>query len=166
MPLQFTQVVLPDDFDRLMGFLCSNSWPFHRISQPQAVDVELMEFANTEITSYWVESDGDYVGLIRLLDLDNLDDGSPLFDVRIAEKDRGRGIGGECVLWLTKDLFTAYQSLHRIEANTRSDNVAMQHVLERSGYQLEGRIRESWRSEDGTRYDTLVYGILRSERNC
>lgn len=165
MSLSIARVVLPDDFERLVDFLCANRWPFHRITQPQTADVAQMEFANSEVTSYWAGSDGRDVGLIRLLDLDDLVEGSPLFDVRIAEADRGRGVGAECVQWLTKFLFTTYPGLHRVEANTRADNVAMQSTLRRSGYQLEGRLRESWRSEDGRRYDTLVYGLLRTEQS-
>jgi len=165
MPLNFIRVVLPDDFDRLVDFLCANRWPFHRITQPQTTDVSHLEFANSEVTSYWAVSDGRDVGLIRLLGLDDLVEGSPLFDIRIAETDRRRGVGGECVQWLTDHLFTTYPGLHRVEANTRADNVAMQRTLGQSGYQLEGRLRESWRSEDGRRYDTLVYGLLRTERS-
>ncbi|MEP7201004.1 MAG: GNAT family protein [Ilumatobacteraceae bacterium] len=165
MPLSFARVVLPDDSDRLVGFLCANQWPFHHTTRPQTADVAHMVFASSDVSSYWAVSDGRDVGLIRLLDLDDSVEGSPLFDVRIAEADRGRGVGGECVQWLTEHLFATYPSLHRVEANTRADNVAMQRVLGRSAYQLEGRLRESWPSEEGLRYDTLIYGLLRTERS-
>lgn len=163
MSLSFTRVVLPQDFDRLVAFLSGNRWPYHRITQPGPADVSRIEFASSDVSSFWVGSEGRHVGLIRLLDLDDSGEGSPLFDLRLAESDRGRKLGGECVRWITDHLFTTYPDLHRVEAGTRGDNVAMQRTLARSGYQLEGRLRESWPSEAGVRYDTLVYGVLRNE---
>jgi RimJ/RimL family protein N-acetyltransferase len=53
--------------------------------------------------------------------------------------------------------------LHRIEATTRGDNVAMMTVLERCRYVREGVLREAWRSENGERHDTMVYGLLRRD---
>ena len=103
------------------------------------------------------------VGLIRLFDLDDLDNGSPLFDLRIATNHRSRGIGRYAVEWLTAHLFTTYPGLHRIEATTRSDNAAMQAVFARCGYRREGTMLEAWKNADGSRSDTLTYALLRRE---
>ena len=65
--------------------------------------------------------------------------------------------------WLTAYLFTTYPGLHRIEATTRADNAAMQAVLVRCGYRLEGTMVEAWKQADGTRFDSLTYAILRRE---
>lgn len=116
-----------------------------------------------DVDSFRIVDADPIVGLIRLLDLTDLDHGSPLFDLRIGATDRGRGLGAAAVGWLTAHLFHRYERLHRIEATTRDDNRAMRCVLERCGYRLEGRLREDWRSECGTRFDTMVYGILRRE---
>ncbi len=51
----------------------------------------------------------------------------------------------------------------RIEATTRHDNTAMQKVFDRCGYRQEGRLVEAWVSADGSRFDTLIYAILRRE---
>ena len=107
--------------------------------------------------------DGESIGLVRILDLDDLDTGSPLFDLRIVPEHRGHGVGRQAVHWVTTHLFTVYPELHRIEATTRHDNTAMQTVLDRCGYRLEGRMVEAWTNTDGTRYDTLVYAILRRD---
>jgi RimJ/RimL family protein N-acetyltransferase len=67
------------------------------------------------------------------------------------------------VNWLSDYLFVEYPALHRIEATTRSDNVAMITILERCGYHHEGLLREAWKSRDGSRHDTMLYGLLRRE---
>jgi RimJ/RimL family protein N-acetyltransferase len=119
--------------------------------------------ANDDVASFWIRDRHEVVGLIRLFDLGDLDIGSPLFDLRIATRHRGRGIGRFAVDWLTAHLFTTYPSLHRIEATTRSDNAAMQAVFAHCGYRLEGTMVEAWKQADGTRYDSLIYAILRRE---
>ena len=60
-------------------------------------------------------------------------------------------------------VFREYPDAHRIEATTRIDNVAMRKVLERCGFQLEGRLRETWPTESGERLDTALYGLLRRD---
>jgi hypothetical protein len=57
-----------------------------------------------------------------------------------------------------------YPALHRIEANTRHDNAAMQRVLSGAGFTREGRLRETWPSDEGQWFDTVIYGILRTDR--
>ena len=160
----FTRVTLPGDDADVVEFLTGHEWPFHSVPRPSADDVSEMDISSRTADSYWIDLDGDRCGLVRLLDLDDIDDGSPVFDVRIATPQRGRGLGRAAVEWLTAHLFRAYPALHRIEATTRHDNLAMQRVLDRCGYRLEGTLREAWRNRDGSRHDTLVYAILRSER--
>ena len=53
--------------------------------------------------------------------------------------------------------------LHRIEATTRHDNLAMQAAFAHCGYRLEGRMIEGWSNAKGTRSDTLTYATLRRE---
>lgn len=116
-----------------------------------------------DVVTFWMRDGGETVGMIRLFDLNDLDVGSPLFDLRIAERHRGVGLGRQAVRWLTDHLFTTLPVLHRIEATTRDDNLAMQAVFAHCGYRLEGRLLEAWRNADGTRSDTLTYAILRRE---
>ena len=116
-----------------------------------------------DVATFWIRDSGEIVGIIRLLDLDDLDVGSPLFDLRLAETHRGRGLGRQAVRWLTDHLFANYPVLHRIEATTRHDNLAMQVVFAHCRYRLEGRMLEAWKHADGTRSDTLVFAILRRE---
>ena len=117
-----------------------------------------------DVASFWLIEDGYTVGLIRLLDLGDIGEGAPLFDVRIARRHRGRGLGRKATDWLVDHLFSTYPILHRIEANTRADNLAMQRVLTEAGFTHEGTLRQAWRRTDGLWSDAMIYGILRSER--
>ena len=147
----------------IVAFLTSSDWPFHSAARLSVAEAEAISIANASTRSFWIRDAQTVVGLIRLLDLDDVDDGSPLFDLRIATGHRGRGVGTAAVKWLSDHLFVEYPLLHRIEATTRSDNAAMITVLERCGYHREGLLREAWKSRDGARHDTMLYGLLRRE---
>lgn len=147
----------------IVAFLTASEWSFHGAAQLSVTEAEAISFSDVGTRSFWIRDDGDVVGLVRLLDLDDVDVGSPLFDLRIASGYRGQGFGTAAVKWLSDYLFAEYPVLHRIEATTRSDNAAMIAILKRCGYRHEGRLREAWKSRDGSRHDTMVYGLLRRE---
>jgi RimJ/RimL family protein N-acetyltransferase len=159
----FRRVSPTQDGDELLRLLCGNAWPFHANPHPTPSDVAGMAIQTSDVDSFWIDVDGDLVGLVRLLDLADLEHGSPLFDIRIATSHRGQGLGTIAVRWLTSHLFNDHPELHRIEATTRVDNLAMQRVVERCGYRREGQLRDAWLSADGSRSDTLIYGITRPE---
>ena len=74
---------------------------------------------------------------------------------------RGRGFASEAVLLLVDYLFLHTQD-QRIQAETHPDNHASQRVLEKAGFQLEGRLRRTVFSRGQWR-DTLMYSLLREE---
>ena len=121
-----------------------------------------MEFATADVASFWISDQGETVGLLRVMDLGDIGEGAPLFDLRIAGRHRGRGLGTRATKWTVDHLFSTYPELHRIEANTRHDNDAMQRVLANSGFALEGRLRNAWRG-DGQWFDTMIFGMLRAD---
>ena len=153
----------PADADIVVSFLTAHEWPFHGVPRLSPEEAAAVRVVADDIASFWIRDGDGIAGLIRLFDLDDLDNGSPLFDLRIATKHRSRGIGRFAVEWLTTHLFTTYPGLHRIEATTRSDNAAMQAVFARCGYRQEGTMLEAWKNADGSRSDTLTYAILRRE---
>ncbi len=65
--------------------------------------------------------------------------------------------------WLTTTLFGEFTDLNRIEATTRQDNFAMRRVLVKCGFVKEAHYRQEWPSDSGKRYDSIGYGILRSD---
>lgn len=167
VPLEFEQVEAIRDHDELVEFLCNDEWPFHgrRVLAPD--DVAAMEFSSADVATYWIvdrhRPHRQVVGLVRLLDMSDIGEGAPLFDLRIAGRHRGCGLGTLATRWVVDHLFSAYPEMHRIEANTRDDNVAMQRVLSTAGFTGEGRLREAWGSDDGRWFDTMIYGILRTD---
>lgn len=123
-----------------------------------------MSLAPPETASFWIVVDGARVGLIRLQDLADIEDGSPVVDLRLASDVRGRGLGRQALGLLCDLSFARWPELRRVEGTTRDDNVAMHRVFEVCGFQLEGRLRETWPTQEGRWHDTLVYGLLRRER--
>ena len=162
MGLVFERVTT-EDAGAIVALLLGSDWPFHGAARLSVSEAEAITISNTETRSFWIRDAGTDVGLVRLLDLDDVDDGSPLFDLRIASGHRGHGYGTAAVTWLSEYLFVEYPALHRIEAATRSDNTAMIAVLNRCGYRHEGSLREAWKSRDGSRHDTMLFGLLRSD---
>lgn len=162
--LTFTEIDPLRDAEAAAGFLARNVWPFHRRSHltiEQAREITLGP--SDQVRAFWINENEAAVGVVRVFDLEDADNGSVLFDLRIAEECRGRGIGRVAVGWVVEMLFAEYARLHRIEGATRVDNQAMRRVLEVNKFMLEGQLRETWPSESGVRYDTALYGRLRSD---
>lgn len=155
---------IPSDRERLVDFLGDNEWPFHARRVVRPADVIATDFSSPDVESYWVVERGQTVGLVRLFDLGDIGEGAPQFDLRIAGRHRGRGHGKRATRWVVDHLFGAYPELHRIEANTRHDNAAMQRALAAAGFVHEGTLRSSWHDDNGRWFDTLVYGLLRTDR--
>ncbi len=163
MTVLFDPLQWPKDSDAVANFLASNEWPFHGTPTLSVSEAAAVSVAGDDIQTFWIVDGDARIGLIKLFGLSDLGTGSPMFDLRIAESHRGRGIGVLAVRWLTEHLFSTYEAAYRIEATTRADNVAMQSVFNRCGYRLEGRFVEAWVNSDGTRSDALSYAILRRE---
>lgn len=159
----YVRVEVPRDEQELIEFLCNDMWPFHGRPRLASTDVGAIDFASSDVNSFWIIDGGHTVGLIRLIELEDIGEGTPQFDLRIASAHRGQGHGRRATRWIVDHLFTAYPELQRIEANTRHDNVAMQATLSKAGFTLEGRLRASWRGDEREWFDTMVYGMLRSE---
>lgn len=157
-------VQLPADRERLVAFLCGNEWPFHGQVTLTPQDVDRMDFTSTSVSVFWViDQQRNDVGLVRLFDLDDIGTGAPQIDVRIGTAYRGMGFGSQATGRAIKHLFDCYPEAHRIEAYTRIDNLAMQHVLSASGFVAEGTLRDAWVTNGKEWKSCMVYGILRSD---
>jgi RimJ/RimL family protein N-acetyltransferase len=149
--------------DALVEFLAGNEWPFHLMPRANVglvrERVESGEFDSNGSRTHWIVLDAERVGFVTLLDLD---DDTPLFDLRIAESFRGQGIGTEAVTWLVCELFNEFPQMQRIEATTRVDNEAMRAVLLRCGFVKEAHYRQAWPKGDSN-VDAVGYGVLRAD---
>jgi RimJ/RimL family protein N-acetyltransferase len=165
--LQFREIDPAREADVVADFLSRNTWPFHARTTLTLDEARRIRLGpSSEVRSFWIHENESPVGVVRTFDLEDTDIGSVAFDLRIADGHRGRGIGRAAIGWLVEKLFTDYPLLHRIEASTRIDNHAMRRALEFSAFVLEGQLRQTWRSEDGTRHDTALYGRLRTDKRC
>lgn len=162
MHIEFLRFSLPD-VEPLVDFLTEEEWPYHVGTQDrETVRRRAVEglYDNEETRTFWVLVDGEHAGLVKLQDLN---DDTPLFDLRIRQAWRERGIGTKAVAWLTGYLFTELPGISRIEGTTRQDNHAMRAIFRKSGYAKESHYREAWPAPDGTRYDSIGYAILRRD---
>ena len=154
------------EHEALAVFLTGDTWPFHGVEQPTretAADwLAESRFFGSESRSFWVRTAGgaETAGLVTLKDLQ---DRTPLFDLRLRAAYRGRGLGTAAVRWLTRYLFTELPEILRIEGDTRQDNIAMQRTFERCGYVRESHHRQAWPSSQGFVYDAYGYAILRQD---
>jgi RimJ/RimL family protein N-acetyltransferase len=150
--------------ETLADFLAGEVWPFHgsgRVDRAEVVRRVADGYYEDDSTrTFWVVLDGRLVGTVRLFDLG---DDTPLFDLRISEACRGRGVGTHAVRWLTSYLFTELPGIHRIEGTTRRDNVAMRRVFGRCGFVKEGHFRQAWPDAAGVLHDAVAYAILRQD---
>jgi len=76
-------------------------------------------------------------------------------------KWQGRGLVGEALGALIDHAFDD-PTVRRIVADTDPENAPSNHVLERLGFTLEGRLRENWVTHLGVR-DSCIWGLLRRE---
>jgi RimJ/RimL family protein N-acetyltransferase len=168
MELNFKKLDLHSEKPILVDWLSSEEWPFHgnsRLSPEKVLGmIEVGIFDGSDHQSFWIlDSNKNRVGMIRLFDLEDIDDGNPLFDIRLAKEFRGKGIGYQAVKWLTNYLFETWPKLMRIEGNTRADNTSMRRVFQKCYFVKEGHHRQAWTTANGQCFDAVHYAILRED---
>lgn len=163
MPVNFLPMS-PADTEDVTAFLSSNRFPFHVQSAPRAqavrAGVESGRFWNADTQGYWVLRDGQRLGMAVLEDLQ---EASPLFDLRLDETHRGKGLGVEIVRALCDLVFTTMPGVLRFEGQTREDNIAMRETFLRCGFLKEAHYRMGWPTEDGRHLASIAYAILRQD---
>lgn len=164
----FVPVALPLERERVIALLTSDVWPFHgrpRVTPEQAAEVVDDgsyggPAAEGAAAAFWIEVDRERVGLVTLRELD---DPTPVFDLRVLTAQRGRGLGRAAVRWLAEHVFTATDKL-RLEGHTRADNVAMRRVLRACGWVKEAHHRRAWPDVvAGTWHDAVTYTVLKED---
>lgn len=105
--------------------------------------------------------DGDLVGFVFLFDIEEHADRAEL-GYWTVPGERGNGHATEATELCVRHAFDD-RGLHKVVARTFSDNEASKRVLEKVGFEAEGRLREH-RYVDGDHEDMVLYGLLASER--
>ena len=154
-----------NEIDALIEFLTSDSWEFHGTPNPNPERIrasyESQYYTGDDCKTFWIILNKDIkVGMLRIYDLQ---DGTPLFDIRILSKYKGMGIGTTTINWLVDYIFNNYSDKDRIEGNTRQDNYAMRCVFHKCCFVKEAHHRKAWGGKDGILYDAIGYGITKED---
>lgn len=166
--LNFLKIDPPAEQEKLFEFFMSEEWPFHVNTRPTREKLASMmaegAFTGSNHECFWiVNGSGDQIGYIRLIDLDDIGDGYPLFDLRLRAKCRGQGLGREALRWITRYMFEKWPQLDRIAGATRADNKPMRRTFLACGFVKEGHTRKDWGNSTGACHDSVMYGILRED---
>jgi aminoglycoside 6'-N-acetyltransferase len=109
-----------------------------------------------------IEADGELVGLIQYHEENEPDFRHASIDVFLAVHVHGRGLGTDAVRTLARYLI-AQRGHHRLTIDPAADNAAAIRAYEKVGFRPLGRMREYWRSPDGTWHDGLLMDLLAGE---
>ncbi len=152
------------DHGALVAFLLSNSFPFHAgtAAGKDAVRsrVSSGRYWNDESQAYWIDRGNTRLGMVVLEDLQ---DDTPVFDLRLADVHRGKGLGVPVLSSLCNHVFTTLPGILRFEGQTREDNLAMRKTFLRAGFVKEAHYRQAWPVAGGGRLASIAYAILRSD---
>ena len=166
--ITFTEFDPAVDVELLIDFLATNGFPFHRsprLTPEQARDSVLGgRFWSDDCVSFWVDADDRRIGIAVIDDLtDVASGGSPTFDLRFAEADRGRGLGGPVLHGLTEMVFVRWPDVARFEGHTREDNVAMRATFRSAGWLKEAFHRDAWPLDGAPPLASVAYAVLRRD---
>ena len=110
-------------------------------------------------TDFAIEIDGEAAGGIGLTPGQDVHRRSAHIGFWLGRAHWGKGIASELVPAVTEWAF-AHLDLCRIHAEVFEWNAASMRVLEKAGYEREGRLRRA-AVKDGETIDLLVYAIVR-----
>lgn len=115
---------------------------------------------DTHKVRYAVDVEGACVGMAGLHGID-YKNASASVDIKLAAEARGRGIGTAAIGLLVKYAFEEL-NLHCLQADILEGNHASRRAFEKSGFVLEGVLRE--RVYKGGRYQNVcMYAVLKED---
>jgi RimJ/RimL family protein N-acetyltransferase len=152
------------DATSLTAFLAEQDWPFHGTLRETPAEIQERidagYYTDGAARTFWIVVGNERVGMLRLFDLE---DETPMFDLRIDVVRRGNGFGTAALKWLTNYVFNELPSATRIEGTTRQDNAAMRRTFEACGFAKEAHYRDAWPDAAGRPHDAVGYSILRRD---
>lgn len=113
----------------------------------------------TPVTSFAIALDDEAVGGIGFTVQNDVAHRSAEIGYWLGEQFWGRGIATEALTAVTEYAFRNFD-LCRLYAHVFEWNPASARVLEKAGYQFEGRLKKSV-TKDGQTIDQLMYAIVR-----
>jgi ribosomal-protein-alanine N-acetyltransferase len=112
--------------------------------------------------NFAIEVDGSLAGGAGIGPLFGEHGGTAIFGYWVAPRYWGRGVATEAARLLARYALHA-RGFRRVEASVFAPNAASVRVLEKAGFTLEGRLRQSYVERDGTVCDGLLYARLASD---
>ncbi|MCD0178947.1 GNAT family N-acetyltransferase [Micrococcus luteus] len=166
MSVTFTRID-PAGADRteLISFMTGSRWPMHMRPQLTFTDVEEAiaagAYSDEDNRSFWIDhAKHGRVGFVRLEDLT---DPTPLFDLRLTEAHRGKGLAAPILTALTAHVFSTLPEVDRFEGQTRDDNFPMRRTFQRAGWVKEAHYRRGWPVDGAEPRASVAYAILRQD---
>lgn len=165
-PITFSRLEpLVHDHAALVDFMTRNEFPFHGRARPTRDSVEAAidagQYRDDDNDSFWVDHAAH--GRIGFLRLEDLSDPTPVFDLRLDERFRGRGLGSLVVRAAADLVFTTMPTVRRFEGQTREDNLSMRKAFRRAGWLKKAHYREGWPIEGAEPVASVAYAILRRD---
>ncbi|MUK03452.1 GNAT family N-acetyltransferase [Vibrio cholerae] len=155
--------MVPHDGPAVVDFLTSSTFPFHGIvshtRESAQRSVDSGRFSCDDSQGYWIDDDDGRHGVVVVEDLQ---DDTPMFDLRLAEGSRGRGIGTATLTALADLVFASPQQPRRLEGQTREDNLVMRRAFLSARFVQESFYRQGWPAGDGF-VGAVAYAMLRDD---
>ena len=122
--------------------------------------ISKMKLKKPTVDVFAIEVDGEYAGHVELHDMNQKYlEHIARIGYCLHPKFRGKGIMTKAVGMIVDYAFKKYK-LKRIEGICRTFNKASAHVLERTGFKLEGIMRKN-KFKDGKYLDDMVWAKIR-----
>jgi RimJ/RimL family protein N-acetyltransferase len=134
----------------------------HPYTMADAESFIAMATAMTPVTFFAITIGGEAVGGIGYTLHQDVERVSAEIGYWLGTAFWGRGITTSALIALTRFAFDQHRELRRIYAVPYAWSATSARVLEKAGYRLEGRMRQS-AIKDGKVTDQLLYAILREE---
>ncbi|WP_227492738.1 GNAT family N-acetyltransferase [Brevibacterium sp. CFH 10365] len=134
------------DIDELIEFYPTEEFPFHAATSGWSEEsvrerIATGYFLDETNETFWLDH-GEH-GRIGIVRLEDLRDETPMFDLRLAARFRGLGLGAVALNAISDHIFSNTRAI-RVEGQTRADNYAMRSVFERAGWTKEAHYRRAW----------------------
>jgi aminoglycoside 6'-N-acetyltransferase len=126
---------------------------------PPSEELRRQAEGRSEEKALAIELNGELVGLIQYHEENEPDFRHASIDLFLAEHLHGRGLGTDAVRTMARYLIEE-RGHHRLTIDPAADNVAAVRAYEKVGFRPVGRMREYWRSPDGTWHDGLLMDLV------
>lgn len=164
MSLRLVHLELPDDIEALIAFQTGNAFPYHVGRTPTREQVEQRiasgAFGDDEHDTWWLVD--DELGRIGFIRFEDIRDDTPMFDLRLANQHRGKGLGTQALRAAADHVFTT-MAVDRFEGCTRVDNLPMRRTFDKAGWVQEAHYRRAWPVLGAEPMDAVNYSILRTD---